>query len=309
MATSTVKPIGSSRPGDSAIPPLENGDHLTRAEFERRYDAMPDLKKAELIEGVVYMASPGPHERHGEPHFDLIGWLGHYATATPGVEGGDNSSLRLDLDNMPQPDAFLYDPAPHRRPGRISEDDYIEGGPELIAEVASSSVSYDLHDEAPTSIAAMGCANTSSGGSGTGRSTGSSCARGSTSGCRSARTGIYRSEVFPGLWLDPAALIRGDSRRVVEVVGAGPGHARARGVRRAAAGAAAASGRRIPSPDLEPRQGGAAVPAVRTLALVVRTVEVFETSLVVTLFTRELGKVVGAGQGGAAAEVAVPGWP
>src|SRR5947209_9605761 len=87
-----------------AIPPLENGDRLTRAEFERRYDAMAHLKKAELIEGVVYVGSPVSHERHGKPHFHLIGWLTHYWTATPGVDGGDTSSLRLDLDNMPQPD-------------------------------------------------------------------------------------------------------------------------------------------------------------------------------------------------------------
>jgi hypothetical protein len=40
------------------IPPLENGDRLTRAEFERRYDAMPNLKKAELIKGIVYLGSP-----------------------------------------------------------------------------------------------------------------------------------------------------------------------------------------------------------------------------------------------------------
>src|SRR5437870_12100164 len=89
-----------------AIPPLRNGDHLTRPEFERRYDAMPGLKKAELIEGVVHMPSPVSVDHDG-PHFDLIGWLAMYRVMTPGVRGGDNGSLRLDLDNMPQPDAYL----------------------------------------------------------------------------------------------------------------------------------------------------------------------------------------------------------
>src|SRR5947209_20444916 len=84
--------------------PLENGDRLTREEFERRYDAMPRVKKAELIEGVVHMGSPVGHEKHGRPHFRLIGWLDRYIEETPVVDGGDNSSLRLDLDNMPQPD-------------------------------------------------------------------------------------------------------------------------------------------------------------------------------------------------------------
>lgn len=50
-----------------ALPRLENGDHLTRAEFERRYDAMPGLKRAELIEGVVYRPSP-VRAYHAEPH-------------------------------------------------------------------------------------------------------------------------------------------------------------------------------------------------------------------------------------------------
>src|SRR5437763_10335054 len=84
------------------IPPLENGDRLTREEFERRFDAMPGLKKAELIEGIVYMGSPVGHERHGSPHLRLGGWIDRYLEATPGANGGDNSSVRLDTENMPQ---------------------------------------------------------------------------------------------------------------------------------------------------------------------------------------------------------------
>src|SRR4051794_24536169 len=95
------------------IPPLRHGDRLTRDEFERRYDAMPDLRKAELIEGVVYMPSPVNDVDHGHPHFNLITWLGQYAAFTPGVWGGDNSSLRMQLDNEPQPDAYLRLLPPH----------------------------------------------------------------------------------------------------------------------------------------------------------------------------------------------------
>ncbi len=86
-----------------AIPPLENGDRLTRAEFLRRYEAMPDLKKAELIEGVVYVGSPVRQKSHGRPHSYLIGWLFVYKAGTPGVETGDNSTVLLDLDNPPSP--------------------------------------------------------------------------------------------------------------------------------------------------------------------------------------------------------------
>jgi Putative restriction endonuclease len=88
-------------------PSLETGDHLTRDEFERRYNARPDIKYAELIEGVVYMPSPTRFERHGRPHGYVNWWLTSYEAATPGVLTGRNASVRLDSDNMPQPDAFL----------------------------------------------------------------------------------------------------------------------------------------------------------------------------------------------------------
>ncbi len=147
MAVPTIpstEPALPSEPFDNgALLPLENGDRLTREEFERRYDAMPGLKKAELIEGVVYMPSPVRHRRHGHPHTRLVTWLGNYETDTPGVEAGDNGSIRLDLDNEPQPDGFLIILPERGGQARISDDDYVEGAPELVAEVSSSSASID----------------------------------------------------------------------------------------------------------------------------------------------------------------------
>jgi hypothetical protein len=96
-----------SRLRNLTVPPLENGDRLFRSEFEHRYGAMPDVKKAELIEGTVYMASPLRFEPHAEPHGDLMGWLWVYKIATPGVRLGDNPTVRLDRENEPQPDAIL----------------------------------------------------------------------------------------------------------------------------------------------------------------------------------------------------------
>src|SRR5437016_7821456 len=94
------------------IPPLEPGDTLTRAEFERRYEAMPHVKKAELIEGIVHMPSPVRLDRHAEPHGALSGWLFFYRAHTPGVRLADNATIRLDTKNDPQPDAALFlDPA------------------------------------------------------------------------------------------------------------------------------------------------------------------------------------------------------
>ena len=130
-----------------SILPLENGDRLTRNEFERRYAAMPHLQKAELIEGVVYVASPLRYKSHGQPHSDMMTWLGVYRAATPGVEVADNTTVRLDLDNEPQPDALLRIDEACGGQSRISEDDYVEGAPELIVEIAASSASFDLHDK------------------------------------------------------------------------------------------------------------------------------------------------------------------
>lgn len=199
------------------IPPLEAGDRLTRAEFERRYHAMPGLKRAELIEGVVYMPSPVRLRRHGEPHNIVNTWLGVYRAETPGVIAADNATLRLDLDNVPQPDAILMiDPARGGQ-ARVSEDDYVEGAPELVVEVASSSVSYDLHaklnayrrngvreylvwrvlDAAIDWFALWEDAFELQ---------------------APDAEGLHRSVTFPGLWLDPAALLRGNLAGVLEVL-------------------------------------------------------------------------------------------
>lgn len=123
------------------VPALESGDRLTRAEFERRYAATPEKFKAELIEGVVYVASP-VRVFHGTPHAALITWLGVYGTATPGVSVADNATTRLDLDNEPQPDALLR--IQIGGTSTISDDGYVEGAPELVAEIATSSATIDL---------------------------------------------------------------------------------------------------------------------------------------------------------------------
>lgn len=123
--------------------PLANGDRLTRDEFERRYDATPHLKKAELIEGVVYVPAALRFRNHGQPHANIMTWLGVYQVFTPGVKLADNP-IRLDLDNAPQPDAVLLIDGGQTK---ISNDDYIEGAPELIVEIAASSAAYDLYDK------------------------------------------------------------------------------------------------------------------------------------------------------------------
>jgi hypothetical protein len=225
MATASSRSVSDDRNGP--LPLLTAGDRLSREEFERRYEAMPYVKKAELLEGVVYMPSPVRHRHHGRPHSHLNLWLGTYEANTPGVEAGDSSSVRLDLTNEPQPDGLLLiDPA---RGGqvRLSADGYIEGSPELLAEISASTASIDL---------------------------GVKLAVYQRNGVREYivwrvldreidwfvlregrferqvpdAQGILRSTAFPGLWLDPAALVRGDLAAVLAVLHQGlasPEHA------------------------------------------------------------------------------------
>src|SRR5947207_2745886 len=127
-------------------PPLQNGDHLTRDEFERRYAAMPRLKKAELIEGVVIMASPVT-AAHAAAQMAINGLLFFYAAGTPGVSYGDNATIRLDADNEVQPDGLLrIEPAAGGK-SRLARDGYYDGPPELILEIAYSTVAHDLHEK------------------------------------------------------------------------------------------------------------------------------------------------------------------
>jgi Uma2 family endonuclease len=130
------------------IPLLENGDRLSRHEFERRYTAMPYQKtgsnKAELIEGIVYMASPLRIKSHAQPHSQIMTWLGLYQSNTPSLVMGIEPTVRLDLKNEFQPDAVMFIPG---RGASITEDDYIVGAPELVVEIAASTVSIDMHDK------------------------------------------------------------------------------------------------------------------------------------------------------------------
>jgi Uma2 family endonuclease len=126
-------------------PILESGDRLTREEFHRRYCERPDIKKAELVEGVVYVASPVGFPTHGRPHSLVVGWLIHYEAKHPGAMVGDNATVRLDANNEVQPDAFLW----RAEPGGpyLGADKFVHGAPQLVVEVAASSASYDLHDK------------------------------------------------------------------------------------------------------------------------------------------------------------------
>jgi Uma2 family endonuclease len=189
---------------------------LSVEEFRRRYEAMPHVK-AELIKGVVYMPSPVAMDTHGDPQADLIGWLVFYRAFTPGVRASDNATLR-EVDEMsePQPDSFLRILPEFGGQSRVSADGYAEGPPELIGEVAASSANYDLHDKLDVY-----------------REAGVKeyivwrvwdaaidwfvLRGGNYDRLAPTAAGVYQSTVFPGLWLDAAAMIRGDMQQVLKV--------------------------------------------------------------------------------------------
>jgi Uma2 family endonuclease len=208
-------------------PSLEPGDHLTRAEFERRYSARPDIKKAELIEGVVYMPSPARYKRHGKPDRHVSGWLAVYEAATPGVDGANNCTVRLDLDNEPQPDHFLRIATALGGQSSTSDDDYVEGAPELIAEVTASSVSYYMHEKLHAyrrnGVREYVVVLTEES-----RVLWLVLRDGEFVPLAADAAGIFRSEVFSGLWLDAAALLAGNISQVLAVLQQGvatPEHA------------------------------------------------------------------------------------
>jgi Uma2 family endonuclease len=135
------------------------------------------------------------------------GWLFNYRARTPGLKGGDNASVRLALDNMPQPDGLLFVAPEYGGQARIDDDDYLDGAPDLVAEVAASSAHYDVNDKLEVY-----------------RRHGVReyivwrvldreidwfvLREGRFERLAPAGDGILRSTIFPGLWLDPAALLR-----------------------------------------------------------------------------------------------------
>lgn len=206
----------------AAVPRLEPGDRMSRAEFERRYHAMPDCKKAELIEGVVYMPSPA-RLRHSQPHALLMSWIVQFSIATPGTDYADNATNRLDQDNEPQPDVALFIDPVCGGQSRISEDDCLTGPVEFVAEVSVSSLALDRGPKLRTY---------------------------ERHGVREyliwrvddnllewyvlrdsgfelqplSKDGIFRSETYPGLWLNASAMLQRDGKAVMTALNDGLSH-------------------------------------------------------------------------------------
>jgi len=221
MATAVENHIvATPRRPAPAPPPLENGDRLTAREFLRRYEAMPHLKKAELIEGVVFLGSPVRYKQHAEPDGLMQTWLGSYSVETPGAESATHPTSRLDVDNVPQPDGLLRIQPECGGRSHVDDDGYLIGAPELAVEICASSASIDLRDKLAVYRRAgileylvwrteerrfdwfvLAEEEYQPNPPDTGR--------------------IIRSRAFPGLWLDANALLAMDAPKVMDILRAG----------------------------------------------------------------------------------------
>jgi len=183
---------------------------------------MPNLKKAELINGVVYVASPVRISTHAEPHAVLISLLGNLVLSTPGVRMADNGSVRIDRENEPQPDICLWIDMQGKGQAQVDMDDYLSGPPELIIEVSGSSASYDLHDKLEmyryNGVREYGVWRTYDGAFDWFHLAGDEYIS-----IAPDERGVITSTAFPGLWLNVKALLAGDLAQVMADLQAGLG--------------------------------------------------------------------------------------
>jgi Uma2 family endonuclease len=203
---------------EETIPPLAEGQRLTRDEFLRRWEAMPQLKRAELLGGVVRMPSPLSLP-HGDADVLVALWLSHYSMATPGCKPSHNATWLMSAVDAPQPDLSLRVLPEFGGQSRV-EDQFGAGAPELVVEISLSSADRDLGkkfvvyqsagvEEYLTILL---------------QERGVRWHRlvaGSYQEISAAEDGFLKSAVFPGLWLDAKALLAEDGPRILDVLARG----------------------------------------------------------------------------------------
>ncbi len=208
-------------PQAKPIPPLRDGDRLTADEFHRRYDAMPEVKKAELLNGVVYiMSSPVRYVQHGRPVGYIVTWLGVYQAGTPGVHAGTDCTARINNRNEPQPDGVLFLDQAHGGQTALDARGYIVGSPEFVAEVGASTIDRDIGPKRDiyeqTGVREYLLWDVDGDRINWWHLTDGTYHLLPTDG-----NGVIRSRVFPGLWLDVPALLAGDGAGVLATLNRG----------------------------------------------------------------------------------------
>lgn len=206
------------RSDKQTLPPLVAGQRLDRATFHERYEAMPPHTRAELVGGTVYTPSPLGLD-HGERDGDLSDWLGHYKRHRPGVRRASNATAQLDDYGEPQPDLHLRIPeelgGSSRREGK-----YLVGPPELVVELSGTTRDYDLGPK-KADYERAGVAEYLFVGLNPGEIRWFIRRSGRFVEMRPSPDGVYRSEAFPGLWLDRAAFFAEDMNRLIATLDQG----------------------------------------------------------------------------------------
>ena len=203
---------------------LVTGMRLTLDEFLSRWEAIPELKKAELIDGVVYVPSPVGID-HGNLDTTIHWWLKQYKAATPGCRPANNATLKM-LGQSPQPDALLRILESHG--GQSSgKGKFFEGAPELAVEICVSSTEVDFGPKRNLYQRA-GVQEYITIESFQPRIVWRALVNGKYQMIEPDAGGIFRSRCFPGLWLDSDALYADDEVRMMLALNAGlatPEHA------------------------------------------------------------------------------------
>lgn len=211
--------------GRLGVQRLIEGDHLEQSEFHRRYEAGPAGLRAELIEGVVFMPSP-VGRGHGKAHVLAIVWLDRYAEVTPGVEVLDNTTTILSTESETQPEVLLRI-LPECYGQSQDERGFIGGAPELVVEIAEATRFVDLgpklaaYERAGVREYIVRALNPDA-------IIWHSLRNGRLGPIAPDADGLYRSEVFSGLWLNPTALLSEDRvglRAALEAGARTPEHA------------------------------------------------------------------------------------
>ena len=203
---------------EQSIPPLVAGDMLNTDEFLRRWEAMPGLKRAELIDGIVYMPSPLSWG-HGISDVRVTTWLGVYAAHTPGCEPASNTTWLMSAKDAPQPDCSIRI-APECGGQSSDKGQYASGTPELAAEVCRSSTSFDLNQKLRL-YERVGVQENVTVLLHEQEFRWHRLVNGAYHLLAPDSDGLMRSQVFPGLWLNPAALLAGDMAQVLAVLNDG----------------------------------------------------------------------------------------
>ncbi len=195
------------------VPPFQSGDEMDQPTFHALYETAPSGFRAELVGGIVYMPSPVSRP-HAAPHGILSTWLGVYCSETDGTEFLPDATMIMSNDDEPQPDLSLIVSPDIGGQTSVSAKQYLVGAPELAIEVAHSTASTDLHSK-KRSYERYGVRDyivvvTKS------QTVYWFTRRGAKFAALAAdRYGIFKSRVFPGLWLDPSALFERSPKRLL----------------------------------------------------------------------------------------------